>query len=157
LAELGQLNFKVDKFHIKHLERVKNVEGAKEANMLSKHVNNLRLSWERTEESQLQENVEQILEVLQLYTQQLQELCVAGYTGSHFPEWMSSPSLKHLRTLQLVNCKSCSHLPQLAKVPSLKVLRIFECSELEIDDLGKLPSLEVLGNLIMLVILNCSF
>jgi Leucine-rich repeat (LRR) protein len=144
LAELGQLNFKVDRFHIKHLERVKSVDDAKEANMLSKHVNNLRLSWERTEESQLQENVEQILEVLQPFTQQLQELCVEGYTGSYFPEWMSSPSLIHLQKLRLKNCKSCLHLPQLEKLPSLNALTILGCSELEIDDLGKLPSLEVL-------------
>jgi len=142
LAELGQLNFKVNEFHIKHLERVKNVEDAKEANMLSKHVNNLRLSWD--EESQLQENVEQILEVLQPCTQQLQELWVEGYTGFHFPEWMSSPSLIHLRSLYLKNCKTCLHLPQLGKLPSLKELTILGCSELEIDDLGKLPSLKEL-------------
>lgn len=55
MAKLGQLNFKIDQFHIKHLERVKSVKDAKEANMSSKHVNNLRLSWD--EESQLQENV----------------------------------------------------------------------------------------------------
>ncbi|RHN55124.1 putative leucine-rich repeat domain, L domain-containing protein [Medicago truncatula] len=127
LAELGQLNLKGE-LYIKHLERVKSVEEAKEANMLSKHVNNLWLEW--YEESQLQENVEQILEVLQPYTQQLQRLCVDGYTGSYFPEWMSSPSLIHLGKLRLKNCKSCLHLPQLGKLPSLEVLELFDLPKL---------------------------
>ena len=127
LAELGQLNLKGE-LYIKYLERVKSVEDAKEANMLSKHVSNLWLEW--YEESQLQENVEQILEVLQPYTQQLQTLCVVGYTGSYFPEWMSSPSLIHLRKLRLENCKSCLNLPQLGKLPSLEVLGLFDLPKL---------------------------
>ena len=86
LAELGHLNLKVDFLHIKHLERVQSVEDAKEANTLDKHVKALLLSWD--EESELQENVEKILEGLQPYTQQLQELWVEGYTSSYFPEWM---------------------------------------------------------------------
>ncbi|RHN55079.1 putative P-loop containing nucleoside triphosphate hydrolase, leucine-rich repeat domain, L [Medicago truncatula] len=145
LAELGQLNFKVNEFHIKHLERVKNVEDAKEANMLSKHVNNLRLSWD--EESQLQENVKQILEVLQPYSQQLQELWVEGYTGFHFPEWMSSSSLIHLRSMYLKSCKSCLHLPQLGKLPSLKELTIWSCSKIEGlgEDLQHVTSLQSLS------------
>jgi len=173
LAELGQLNFKVDRFHIKHLERVKSVEDAKEANMLNKHLNNLRLSWD--EESVLQENVEQILEVLEPYIQKLQELRVEGYTGSYFPEWMSSPSLKHLRSLFLKKCKSCLHLPQLGKLPSLKELSIWSCSKIEgldgalqhvtslqllsLEDLPNLTSLpDSLGNLSSLkklTILEC--
>jgi hypothetical protein len=134
---------KIDQLHIKNLERVKSVEDAKEANMLSKHVTNLRLSW--YEVSQLQENVEQILEVLQPYTQQLQTLRVEGYTGSYFPESISSSSLIHLRLLHLEHCKSCLHLPQLEKLPSLKELMIWGCLELEINDMGKLPSLEFLA------------
>jgi Leucine-rich repeat (LRR) protein len=173
LAELGQLNFKVDRFHIKHLERVKSVEDAKEANMLNKHLNNLRLSWD--EESVLQENVKQILEVLQPYIQKLQELHVEGYTGSYLPEWMSSPSLKHLRSLFLKKCKSCLHLPQLGKLPSLKELSILSCSQIEgldgalqhvtalqslsLEDLPNLTSLpDCLGNLSSLkklAILEC--
>ncbi|RHN55116.1 putative leucine-rich repeat domain, L domain-containing protein [Medicago truncatula] len=114
--------------HIKHLERVKSVMNAKEANMSSKCVDKLQLRWEVNEESQLQENVEEILEVLQPQTQQLQSLDVLGYTGSCFPLWMSSPSLKHLNTLQLVHCKSCLHLPHLGKLPSLKSLTISSMS-----------------------------
>jgi len=128
LAELGQLNLK-EELHIKHLERVKSVEDAKEANMLTKCLNYLGLSWMSTEESQLQGNVEQILEVLQpAHTQKLQRLCVEGYTGTQFPQWMSSPSLRDLNFLYLKDCKNCLHLPQLAKLPFLKELLLFNMS-----------------------------
>ncbi|GAU49910.1 hypothetical protein TSUD_238840 [Trifolium subterraneum] len=128
LSELGQLNLKGE-LHIKHLERVKSVEDAKEANMLSKHLSQLQLSWERTEDSQLQENVENILEVLEpAHTQNLQGLSLQGYTGAQFPQWMSSPSVKDLQSLYLFNCQSCLHLPQLGKLPSLKKLTISNMS-----------------------------
>jgi len=46
----------------------------------------LWLSWNRDDEEwELQKNVEEILEVLQPDTQQLESLDVVGYEGSHFP------------------------------------------------------------------------
>ncbi|WJX57144.1 hypothetical protein P8452_42732 [Trifolium repens] len=129
LEELGQLNLKGE-LHIKHLERVKSVTDAKEANMFSKHLNLLWLSWERIEDSQLQENVKQILEVLQPHTHHLQELGVEGYTGVHFPQWMSSPSFKHLHCVHLKDCQSCLHLPQLGKLPFLRELFISNISRI---------------------------
>ncbi|XP_045813818.1 putative disease resistance protein RGA1 isoform X2 [Trifolium pratense] len=108
LAELAQLNLKGE-LHLKHLERVKNVTDSKEANMSRKYVNHLRLSWDRNEESELQENVEQIAEMLQPHAQQLQLLGVEGYRGEHFPQWMSSPSLKDL---ELTDCKNCLYLKE---------------------------------------------
>ncbi|RHN55389.1 putative P-loop containing nucleoside triphosphate hydrolase, leucine-rich repeat domain, L [Medicago truncatula] len=127
LEELGQLNLKGE-LHIKHLERVKSVTHAKEANMSSKHLNQLRLSWGRNEESQLQGNVEQILEVLQPHTQQLDSLGLRGYTGTYFPQWMSSPSLKGLTSLEITDCKNCLLLPKLGKLSSLKNLKISNMS-----------------------------
>ncbi|XP_045813820.1 disease resistance protein RGA2-like isoform X3 [Trifolium pratense] len=106
--ELAQLNLKGE-LHLKHLERVKNVTDSKEANMSRKYVNHLRLSWDRNEESELQENVEQIAEMLQPHAQQLQLLGVEGYRGEHFPQWMSSPSLKDL---ELTDCKNCLYLKE---------------------------------------------
>ncbi|XP_061376562.1 putative disease resistance protein RGA1 [Gastrolobium bilobum] len=127
LAELGRLNLK-GVLHIKNLERVKSVMDAKDANMSSKQLNTLLLSWGRNEESEVQENVEQILEVLQPHTQQLQNLGVGGYPGARFPQWMSSPSLEYLNALRLVDCKSCLQLPLLGKLPSLKELCISNMS-----------------------------
>lgn len=48
--------------------------------------------------------------MLQPRTQQLQNLGVGGYRGSCFPQWMSGLSLKYLKRLLLVDCKSCSYL-----------------------------------------------
>ncbi|RDX99553.1 putative disease resistance protein RGA4, partial [Mucuna pruriens] len=119
LEELGSLKLK-ESHHITRLERVKSVMDAREANMLSKQLNQLWLSWNINEESELQE---EILEAIQPNnTQQLQSLTVTGYKGSHFPQWMSSsPSLK---CLKLKNCKNCLQLPALGKLPSLKDLRM---------------------------------
>ncbi|KAK2427406.1 putative disease resistance protein RGA3 [Trifolium repens] len=111
LAELAQLNLK-GKLHLKQLERVKNVTDAKEANMSRKYVNHLQLSWGTNEESEFQENVEQIAEMLQPHIQQLQFLGVGGYRGEHFPQWMSSPSLKDLKRLVLKECKNCLYLKE---------------------------------------------
>ncbi|XP_020216607.1 putative disease resistance protein RGA3 isoform X2 [Cajanus cajan] len=126
LEELGPLKLKGD-LHMKHLGRVKSVMDAEKANMSSKQLNQLSLSWDINEESELQEFELQgkILEVLQPHTQQLQILSVDGYKGSHFPQWMSSsPCLKYLTYLQLWDCKNCLQLPTLGKLPSLKCLRI---------------------------------
>ncbi|XP_045813824.1 putative disease resistance protein RGA3 [Trifolium pratense] len=108
LAELAQLNLR-GKLHLKHLERVKNVTDSKEANMSGKDISHLRLSWGANEESELQQNVEQIAEMLQPHAQQLQFLDVEGYRGEHFPQWMSSPSLKDL---ELTDCKNCLYLKE---------------------------------------------
>jgi len=127
LEELGLLNLKGE-LHVKHLERVKSVTDAKKANLSRKNLNRVWLSWERNEVSQLQENVEQILEVLQPSAQQLYSFGVGGYPGAHFPQWISSPSLKDLSSLELVDCKSCLNLPKFWELPSLKHLRISNMS-----------------------------
>ncbi|CAK8536965.1 unnamed protein product [Lathyrus sativus] len=130
LEELGEMNL-IGDLSISHLERVESVIDAKEANMLRKHVNDLELSWERNEESQLQESVEEILEVLEPQTQQLQRMLVRGYRGAYFPQWMSSSSLNILTTLELLNCESCLHLPDLGKLPSLKNLKVSKMSNVK--------------------------
>ncbi|XP_058776867.1 putative disease resistance protein RGA3 [Vicia villosa] len=130
LAELGQMNLEGYLF-IKHLERVKSVMNAQEANMLRKRLNRLQLSWEINEESQLQKNVEEILEVLQPQTRQLEFLTVVGYTGAYFPQWMSSSSLNFLTRLVLIDCKRCLHLPHLGKLSSLQNLVVCNMSHVK--------------------------
>ncbi|KAK7309516.1 hypothetical protein RJT34_06314 [Clitoria ternatea] len=53
LAELAQLKLKGE-LHIKHLKRVKSVMDTREANMSSKHLKELWLSWSRNDESRVQ-------------------------------------------------------------------------------------------------------
>ncbi|TKY45757.1 Disease resistance protein RGA2 [Spatholobus suberectus] len=128
LAEMGPLKLKGD-LEINHLERVKSVKDAKEANMLSKQLNELCLSWDRNDEEwELQENVEEIVEVLQPDTQQLESLSVEGYKGAHFPQWMSSsPSLKRLSLKNLPNLIRLSREDGENMFPRLSKLTIDEC------------------------------
>jgi len=123
LAELGQLKLKRD-LEIKHLERVKNINDAKESNMSSKQLNNLMLRWRTVREGELEGNDEEVLEALEPCTETLQSLRVEGYQGVRFPEWMSSPSLKKLTHLELWSCTNCIKLPVLRNLRSLKWLEI---------------------------------
>lgn len=62
--ELGQLKLE-GYLYIKHLVKVKSIVDCKEANMQSKQLKRLELSWDRNEELELQEHVEEIFEVFQ--------------------------------------------------------------------------------------------
>lgn len=128
LAELGQLNLQGE-LHIKKLHKVKSIIDAKNSNMLSKHLNHLTLSWDRWATDKEHQNDEQILEVLQPNVQQLQTLHVSEYRGVHFPQWMTSPSLRCLNSLKLVNCNFCLQLPQFGRLPSLKSLSLCKMSQ----------------------------
>nr|KYP65543.1 Putative disease resistance protein RGA3 [Cajanus cajan] len=130
LEELEALNLKGELF-ILNMEKVKSVIDAKKANMSNKQLNFLSFEWNRNKESELQNNVEQILEMLQPDTQQLQNLIVLNYEGVHFPQWMSSPSLKYLNSLLLDGCRSCLHLPVLGKLPSLRDLTVRDMTQVE--------------------------
>ncbi|KAI4353300.1 hypothetical protein L6164_002259 [Bauhinia variegata] len=122
LAELKHLKLNGE-LHIKNLEQVTSVVDAKEANLAAKQLDRLLLSWGRSGASEIQENVEQILEALEPHSQ-LKYLWVGGYKGEYFSNWMSNPTLKDLHFIELVDCKNCLRLPTLGKLPSLKILRI---------------------------------
>ncbi|QCD90573.1 disease resistance protein RPM1 [Vigna unguiculata] len=125
LSELGLLKLKRD-LEIKHLERVKNINDAKESNMSSKQLNNLMLRWRTVREGELEGNDKEVLEALEPCTETLQSLRVEGYQGVSFPQWMSSPFFKNLTSLELWSCTNCIKLPVLRNLPSLKRLQITE-------------------------------
>ncbi|KAI4313472.1 hypothetical protein L6164_026451 [Bauhinia variegata] len=122
LDELKHLNLK-GKLHIKHLERIRSVMDAKEVNLADKDLHELLLSWGRNDESELQQNVEQILEALKP-NHKLKVLGVGGYRVIRFPRWMANPTLDNICSLYIVDCKNCFHLPPLHKLPSLKGLTL---------------------------------
>ncbi|XP_054823664.1 disease resistance protein RGA2-like isoform X1 [Prosopis cineraria] len=122
INELVCLNLK-NNLTIEHLERVKRAIDAKEANLASKQLKELSLSWGANLESNMQENIEQMLEALEPHAK-LSSLHVEGYKGAHLAQWMGNPSFKHLFSMTLVNCNNCSELPLLGKLPSLKYLRL---------------------------------
>ncbi|KAK7367928.1 hypothetical protein VNO80_09948 [Phaseolus coccineus] len=181
IAELGPLKLKRD-LEIKHLERVKSINDAKEANMSSKQLNRLTLRWKGFRKGEVEGNDEKVLEVLEPCRETLESLTVEGYQGTRYPEWMSSPSFRNLSFLVLRSCTNCVQLPVLGKLPSLKRLNIVwaeyvkyvheeSCDEdvtfmaLEYLSLSRLPSLIKLSRedgknpfpcLSTLEIVNCS-
>ncbi|KAK7367917.1 hypothetical protein VNO80_09937 [Phaseolus coccineus] len=128
LAELGGMNLEGD-LDMNHLEKVENVDDVVEANMSSKRLNELRLSWDKNEETKLGNNVEEILEKLQPDTQQLVSLIVTGYTGGHFPRWVFGPSLKKLH---IERCRELKSLDEaLQAMTALQSLRLYDLPNLE--------------------------
>jgi len=123
LEELGPLKLK-GSLEIKHLEKVKSVNDAKETNMPSKELNKLTLTWDRFREEKFVGNDEEVLEALQPNTDTLRCLRVEGYQGSRFPQWMSTPSFRYLTYLELLFCENCVKLSELGKLPLLKRLDI---------------------------------
>ncbi|XLS95319.1 hypothetical protein HN51_071327, partial [Arachis hypogaea] len=122
LDELAQLCLRGE-LHIKNLERVTNAADAKEANLMGKQLDVLKLSWGRNEQSKLLQNVDQILEALEPHPK-LINLGVGGYQGMYFPQWMGNPHLKNLCSIKLVDCWYSQQLPLLGRLPSLKILAI---------------------------------
>ncbi|XP_068498997.1 disease resistance protein RGA2-like [Phaseolus vulgaris] len=128
LAELGGMKLKED-LDMKHLERVKSVEDAMEGNMSSKRLKELRLSWEKNEETKLGDNAEKILEVLQPDTEQLVSLRVIGYPGGSFPRWVFAHSLKKL---QIERCRELKGLHKaFDSMTALHSLRLYDLPNLE--------------------------
>ncbi|XP_028754372.1 putative disease resistance protein RGA1 [Neltuma alba] len=132
LEEVENLNLE-GTLSIKRLERVTSETDARKARLADKRLNKLELSWERNEQSQLQENEEKILEVLQPHAQ-LKSLIVKGYLGTQLPQWMINPTLKHLISLQLVGCKSLVCISCLAKLPTLKRLSLTDMNHVQYID-----------------------
>ncbi|XP_028759443.1 disease resistance protein RGA2-like [Neltuma alba] len=122
ISELGRLNLQ-NNLTIEHLERIRGVIDAKEANLVSKELKELSLSWDANIESSTKENAEQMLEALEPHAK-LSSLHVEGYRGAYMAQWMSNPSFEHLFSMNLVSCHNCLELPRLGKLPSLKHLRL---------------------------------
>ncbi|KHN14363.1 Putative disease resistance protein RGA3 [Glycine soja] len=153
LQELGPLKLKGD-LDIEHLGKVKSVMDAKEANMSIKQLNTLWLSWDRNEESELHENVEEILEVLHLDVQQLLRLEVEeylyeeSYEGEVVFRALEELTLRYecLEKLWLSNCREVESLQALQDMTSLQELKLKHLPKLESlpDCFGCLPSLHTL-------------
>ncbi|KAL4279652.1 hypothetical protein GQ457_03G003650 [Hibiscus cannabinus] len=133
---------------------VKNSTEAKNANLIEKrNLRSLKLSWPSIEfwNSSHHEhgNDEEVLDALQPHPS-LKKLCINGYQGVRFPNWMMDLLLPNLVEIEL-HCKRCDQLPPLGKLRFLKVLRIWEMGALKCIDStfygdmeSSFPSLEVL-------------
>ncbi|GMJ13630.1 hypothetical protein like AT3G14470 [Hibiscus trionum] len=144
LALEGELN-------ILELFNVKNSTEAKSANLIKKqNLRSLWLSWDIRRLTHHQHgNDEEILNALQPHSS-LKKLCISGYQGVRFPNWMMDLLLPNLVEIELC-CERCDQLPPLGKLRFLKVLTIRGMGALKRMDSGfygdtesSFPSLEVL-------------
>uniref|UniRef100_A0A5B7AYL3 Putative disease resistance protein RGA2 n=1 Tax=Davidia involucrata TaxID=16924 RepID=A0A5B7AYL3_DAVIN len=149
LTELKGLNLGGE-LRIKHLDRVRNVMDAKEANLVGKqNLRHLDLDWEWNSECELQE---QLLEALEP-PPSIEQLAIRGYKGSQFPLWMMNSILKNIVVIRLSGFMNCLQLPPLGQLPLLRNLSIYGMKYVEFihnDSCGGgvvrgFPSLEVLG------------
>ncbi|KAK7367922.1 hypothetical protein VNO80_09942 [Phaseolus coccineus] len=149
LAELGGMKLKGD-LEIKHLERVKSVDDVMKANMSSKRLNELKLSWDKNENTKFRENVEEILKVLQPDTQQLIERwrelkglheALQAMTALQSSRLYDLPNLEslpdcfqHLRSLRQLAIGFCCKLtsfPRSLRLNMLERFDIYACPALE--------------------------
>ncbi|XP_047939497.1 putative disease resistance protein RGA3 [Salvia hispanica] len=122
LEELQCLNLSGE-LEIRHLERVNDYLDAKKANIADKkNLRKLRLSWERTDLSKLEEDVdEKVLEALEPHPN-LEYLWIEGFSGRYLPRWMTNSTLEKIVVIDVRNCANCMRLPKLGELTHLKRL-----------------------------------
>ncbi|XP_039117628.1 disease resistance protein RGA2-like [Dioscorea cayenensis subsp. rotundata] len=104
------------------IQKVKNADEAKEANMSSRqNTNSLSLSWGTSVE-----NAEQVLEALKPHAP-LKVLSLHYYPGTQFSMWIRDGQLlRNLVRMELKGCHRCEQLPPLEQLPYLERLTICE-------------------------------
>ncbi|XP_077249411.1 putative disease resistance protein RGA3 [Tasmannia lanceolata] len=132
---------------ISHLDRVRNGEEAKVANLKNKkHLCQLTFSWKTSSEDD-----QEVLESLQPHTN-LEILRIYGYGGVHFPSWIGDSQFYCVVKITLVSCSGCKVVPPLGQLPLLQSLsmgKIYALKHIGREfigcDRGKgFPSLEML-------------
>ena len=136
LSELKWLNGLRGELSIVNLENV-NVRGgggggeleSGEANLRAKqHIQFLRLEWgQRDGEAMWDESDQSVLEGLHP-PPNLEGLCIKGYAGCRFPNWMSASSLRNLAAVNLDGCSRYQTLPCFVR---FRFLKYMELSHLE--------------------------
>jgi len=105
------------------VQNIVNPLDALEANLKSKHLVELELTWkwDYIPDNPRKEN--KVLENLRS-SKHLEHLSIRSYFGAQFPSWVFDNSLSNLVFLHLVDCKYSLCLPSLGRLLSLKTLVI---------------------------------
>ncbi|WMV43261.1 hypothetical protein MTR67_036646 [Solanum verrucosum] len=121
LGELGSLNL-YGSIEIRHLERVKNDEDAKEANLYAKgNLHSLSIIWNYPHRYESEEV--KVLEALKPHSN-LTCLRIYGFRGTHLPEWMNHSVLKNIVSIVIDDCRNCLCLPPFGDLPCLESLEL---------------------------------
>ncbi|KAL5547136.1 hypothetical protein UlMin_006823 [Ulmus minor] len=126
LGDLKQLHGTFDICGLENVVDVKNVTEAKLRE--KKFLTRLCLFWNGGSSDSMKER--EILDQLQPHTN-LKVLCISGYNGTRFSDWMGDQSFSNIVEVELETCENCSSLPALGQLQSLKKLWISEFSGLE--------------------------
>ncbi|GFP85206.1 putative disease resistance protein rga3 [Phtheirospermum japonicum] len=121
ISELGNLKNLKGKLEIRNLEKVRDKDESKMADLLGKPgIYELNLEWDESSEGG-EANDESVLEGLQPHPN-LKGLEICGFNGKRLPLWTSK--LNNLMEIALINCRECEELPMLGHLPHLKSLRL---------------------------------
>nr|AHB64353.1 NBS-LRR protein [Cicer arietinum] len=133
IKELGTLSNLHGSLSISKLENVNNnIEASQAKIMDKKYLEELSFEWSHNAKDQFTNSQSEmdILDKLQP-AKNLKKVCICGYRGTRFPEWVGDPSYQNLTELYLSDCDNCCILPPLGQLRSLKELRISEMSMLQ--------------------------
>ncbi|TXG52608.1 hypothetical protein EZV62_021777 [Acer yangbiense] len=112
---------------IKHLENVRNVREALEADLIGKqNLQSLCLSWGDDHNGLNRNSADsdihgEVLICLRPH-KYLKKLSINGYQGTRFPQWIGAAKIPNITELILINCRRCEYLPTLGELPFLKLL-----------------------------------
>jgi len=125
IGELNRLNFLGGELRIKNLDNIQRLTEARDANLMGKkNLQSLNLSWKREISSNASmERSEEVLCGLQPHSN-LKQLCISGYQGIKFPNWMMDLLLPNLVQISVEECCRCERLPPFGKLQFLKNLRL---------------------------------
>ncbi|XP_058183936.1 putative disease resistance RPP13-like protein 1 [Rhododendron vialii] len=127
IEELGRLSKLRAKLKICHLQRVKNEEEAKTANMMEKtDIQELVYHWANGDSMESHVDHEGVLEGLQPH-KNLKRFVLEYFGGQRIASWMTSRDacfLQNLLTIKLKDCRQCEQVPTLGQLPYLEVVEI---------------------------------
>nr|XP_048328237.1 putative disease resistance protein At3g14460 isoform X2 [Ziziphus jujuba var. spinosa] len=123
IEELEKLSNLRGSLGIKRLEKIVNVEDVSVANALmdKKYLTRLSLEWDNDVDDS--HKAKRLLERLEPRIN-VEELAIANYGGTSFPDWVGRDLFCRLGKMKLKNCRYCYLLPPLGQLPSLKELRV---------------------------------
>ncbi|XP_060675162.1 putative disease resistance RPP13-like protein 1 [Ziziphus jujuba] len=126
IGELRELQNLQGELTIKNLQNVVSAKDASEANLVDKkYLEVLHLFWEGDTNDSKHDR--EVLEKLLPHTN-LKRLCINGYGGTTFPNWLGDHSFCIIQFIELGNCRYCNCLPPVGQLPSLKTLYIHDLS-----------------------------
>ncbi|PON86284.1 NB-ARC domain containing protein [Trema orientale] len=124
IKELGRLRLLRGQLHVSGLENIVDAADVLEANLKDiKHLNELRLTWGDKHNVVDSQKEREVLEALEP-NKNLEQLCISGYKGTLFPNWIGDGLYDNMVNVSLIRCENCCLLPPFGQLPSLRELEI---------------------------------